>query len=199
MRWFFCIFFGIISISFFTWRYCEHLRIIESGTLYEKFEEKLQKCQLDAQVDNVCIQSLSVLAQDIKKRVKTPYATMSALRFASFLYEKHMTNEAKLELQWILSYDPGTPWKYLAKLHLANIFLEEKSFDLALEQLSDDKTSEFRMLFLDKRGDIYFAQDKYEEARKAYQDALISMDAASSYRLFIALKLKALGAVPNNY
>ena len=84
--------------------------------------------------------------------------------------------------------------KAIASLQLAGILFEEKSYDAALQLLSKDSDKGFMGLKDDLKGDIYLAQGKRTEARKAYQSALNELDAQGRMQQYTRQKLESLGA-----
>jgi len=84
----------------------------------------------------------------------------------------------------------------VARLRLAGLQMDAKQYDEALKTLDVGVTDEFKALADDRRGDIYLAQGKKDEAAKAYKSAWDHLDAAVDYRRFIEGKLTALGAAP---
>lgn len=190
----FCIICVLFCLSSFFWLHLTKKKNHEVNFLYERFEENITKCQNNLKINDLCMKELFPIANDIKKKFSnTSYASMSSFKLATVLYKNHYINEAKQELEWIIDHTRDMPFSYLAKLHLANIFLDEGAFDLALNQLSCPNTSGFYSLFLDKKGDIYFASGKNFDARTSYMNALKDMDRMDPYRYVIEFKLDALG------
>ena len=71
---------------------------------------------------------------------------------------------------------------------------DEKAYDQGLALLKDEP-AQYAALFADRRGDLLAAQDKREEARTAYKQALEKLGAAEGgMRQIIQFKLDALGA-----
>jgi len=57
---------------------------------------------------------------------------------------------------------------------------------------------EFEALVADRKGDIYLAQGKREEAKAAYQQAWNAFEAGSDYRRLVEIKLNAVGVDPKS-
>ena len=140
----------------------------------------------------------------------TRYAALGALTAAKAMTDAGDAQTAKAQLQWAV--DEGEDEiRDLARLRLATLLLDEKAYDEALKLLDGSATAAFSARFIDSRGDIFRAQGKREEARKAYQtalDALAAYDKQGNgvnsqswqlqsnavYREIIQQKLDALGA-----
>jgi predicted negative regulator of RcsB-dependent stress response len=81
----------------------------------------------------------------------------------------------------------------IARLRLAGVLLDEKSFEQALQMLETKPGEAMTGLYADLRGDILAAQGKSADARDAYQLALDRSEAGSPYRATLQLKLDSLG------
>jgi len=81
----------------------------------------------------------------------------------------------------------------LAKIRMAAVLLDEKSYDAALKELSGDFPAALYAMVADAKGDILIAQNKIDEARAAYQLAIDKSDEKSPSYQLIQLKLDAIG------
>lgn len=100
---------------------------------------------------------------------------------------------AKTQLQWVIEHASETGMQDTARLKLASILLDEKSYDEALKQLNAAHPEAFTGLYADLKGDVLSAQGKTEDAKAAYKQALDKIDAKSMYRNLVQLKLDGLG------
>jgi predicted negative regulator of RcsB-dependent stress response len=76
--------------------------------------------------------------------------------------------------------------------------LDAKSYDEALKQLSGDVPKEFEALVADRKGDIYLAQGKRDEAKAEYQKAWAAFEPRTDYRRLVEIKLNAVGVDPKS-
>lgn len=126
----------------------------------------------------------------------TVYAQMAALVAAKSHVDAGDLKAAKAPLQWAAENAQDAEFKALARIRLAGILLDEKSFDEALEWVAGGAaggTSAFEPLLADRRGDILLAQGKRDEARTAYRGALDRLPANNPARRLVQLKLDSLG------
>jgi predicted negative regulator of RcsB-dependent stress response len=123
----------------------------------------------------------------------TTFAHMAALMAARSAFDGNDLKTAKAQLQWVISKGNDDEYKALAKIRLAGILLDEKSYDEGLKLLAEDFPASFAPLVADRKGDILVAQNKIAEARAAYQTALEKMDSRNPGRQLIQLKLDAIG------
>ena len=138
----------------------------------------------------------------IDKYPRTSYAPLAALLSARVQVEKGEAKNARLQLQWVADNAHDPVIQELARLRMAAILLDEKSYDEALKHLSEPPPESFVARFGELRGDIFAAQGKSAEARVAYQAALdqLAKDNAAAgsersvYREIVQSKLDSLGS-----
>jgi predicted negative regulator of RcsB-dependent stress response len=123
----------------------------------------------------------------------TIYAQQAGLLAASQLQDKGNTDAAKAALTWVAENASDEGYKSVAKLRLAAVLMESKSYDLAAKQLEGTMPAEFAALVADRRGDIFLAQGKKDDAKAAYQTAYAAFEERSEYRRLVEVKLTSLG------
>ncbi len=102
---------------------------------------------------------------------RTNYASLGALVAAKQSFEAGDLKTAQAQLAWAAE-NAKDELKDLARLRLAAVQLDEKSYDEALKQLDAAHAPAFDVRFLELRGDVLSAQGKKPEARAAYKGAL---------------------------
>ncbi len=123
---------------------------------------------------------------------RTAYAPMGALLAAKSAFDANDLKTAKTQLQWVIEHG-NDEYKSIAKLRLSGVLLDEKAFDEAAKLLATDFLPQFAGAVEDRKGDLFVAQNKTADARKAYQAALDAADKKNPGRQLIQLKLDALG------
>lgn len=136
------------------------------------------------------------MAQLADKYGGTGYAPRGALLVAALLFENGDAAGAKAQLASVIDKSSDDELKEIARLRLAAILFDEKQYDEALRTLDARHDPPFAGVYADLRGDILVAAGRTEEARTAYQTAIAQLDAKSSYRGYVQLKLDALPAAP---
>ena len=138
----------------------------------------------------------------IDKYPGTAYASLSALLSAKLQVEKGEAKNAKVQLLWVAEHARDDALRDLARLRLATLLLDEKSYDEALKQLTAEPVESFGPRFSELKGDVLAAQGKAGDARTSYQSALTLMDKTggedttgvqSVYREVLQTKIDALG------
>ena len=128
-----------------------------------------------------------------EKYGRTGYAHLAALVAAKHSFDSSDLKTAAAQLAWTVE-NGKDELRDIARLRLAAVQLDEKSYDDALKQLDAAHAPAFDAHFQEMRGDILFAQGKTSEARTAYQAALTKIgEAASAGRQLLQQKLDSLG------
>ena len=81
-----------------------------------------------------------------------------------------------------------------ARLRLAGVLIQEKSYDDALAQLSASFPPEFAAVVADRKGDALDLQGKKQDAIAEYRRAYDGLNEQLAYRQVVQAKLDALGA-----
>ena len=126
----------------------------------------------------------------------TAYAHQAGLLVAKAYLDKGNADAARAALAWVAdkASDPG--YQAIARLRLAGILMEKKSYDEAIQQLSGVFPKDFQGLAADRRGDILMVQGKKAEAKVEYEKAWKALDERAEYRRLVEVKLNALGVDP---
>lgn len=123
---------------------------------------------------------------------KTDYAARAALLASDALREKGKPEAAQAPLLWLISSEHRA-LAPVARLRLAGLLLDQGQYDQALSQL-DNPPSSFKALFDDRRGDVYAAQGKPEQAKKAWQAAIELLGPSSALTNVVQLKIDVIGS-----
>ena len=167
------------------WRYYHNQQAFEAGELYTQLQSAVGGGDPKKAQD--------IAAVLIDKYPRTGYARLAALTGAKAAFDSGDAPAAKIRLQWVVDNGKDDEMRGIARLRLAAVLLDEKSYDEALKLLAAQHADTLSALYADLKADVLVAQGKYEEARSAYQLALDKSDAKSAYRALIRVKLDALG------
>lgn len=127
------------------------------------------------------------------KYPRTAYAQQAGLLAAKTLYEKGDADGARGALEWVADKATDEGYQALARLRLAALLVEKKSYDDALAKLAAPFPAQFAALVADRKGDILLLQGKKTEAAAQYTRAYQSFDGQVEYRNLVEVKLNALG------
>jgi predicted negative regulator of RcsB-dependent stress response len=186
-----------------TWALIVVLGAFAAWNSYQ-FWQRRQAAQAAAMYDEVDriarsgdIAKLDRALGDMKdKFASTTYAQQAGLLAAKVYFEAGKVDAAKSALAWVADASTDEGYQAIARLRLAGVLAESKSFDEALKQLSLAFPADFAGLVSDRRGDIFLLQNKKAEAKAEYEKAYQSFDERSDYRRLVEVKLNALGADP---
>ena len=171
------------------WQYWQRKSALEAAVLYEELEraaqandgEKLRRVWTDIQ----------------SKAAGTAQAQQAGLLAAKVFLTEGKPEDAKAALNFVVSKTSDEGMAAVARLRLAALELDAKAYDAALKALDAKVPTAFEGLQADRRGDVYQAQGKADEARQAYKDAYAKLDQAPDYRRIVEAKLNALGVDPS--
>jgi predicted negative regulator of RcsB-dependent stress response len=166
------------------WRYHQRTEAAEASVLYDQLQKSA--------AGNDATKSLK-LAGDIEAKYgSTAYAPMAALMSAKVAFDANDLKSAKAQLQWAADHGDDE-MKAIARLRIASILLDEKAYDEGLKILGGEFLPQFSSIVADRKGDFLVAQNKLDEARKAYIAALAGMDKADPGRKLVEVKLESIG------
>jgi predicted negative regulator of RcsB-dependent stress response len=172
------------------WQYYQRNKAAQASALFDEVERSAQAGDAE-RVER----SLG----EMKNRFAgTAYAQQAGLLAAKALNEKGKTEASRAALAWVAqnAVDPG--YQAIARLRLSAELLESKAYDDALKQLAAPAPKAFEALVADRKGDIYLAQGKREEAKAEYQKAWTALEPRNDYRRLVEIKLNAVGVDPKS-
>ena len=167
------------------WRYYRSTQTMSALALYEQLER--------AQRGGEQKKAIDIAAQITSRYGGTPYAVMAALTSARLAVATGDLAGAKTQLKWVMDNARDDDTRDLARLRLAGVLLDEKSYPEALALVETKVGDSLAGLYAELKGDILATQDKRAEARTAYQLALDKSESGSTYRATVQLKMDALG------
>jgi predicted negative regulator of RcsB-dependent stress response len=168
------------------WRWYQREQAKTAAGIYGQLEQAV-----DAR-DAAKVQTLAVSIQEHYGR--TVYAAIAALQAAKVNADTGDLAKAAEQLRWVIDKSGHDELAMIARVRLAGVLLDQKKYDEALQALTFEAPAAYMPAVLDRRGDVLAAQNKTEEARAAYRDALAKAEAQHPLRAIIQLKLDALPA-----
>jgi len=177
--------FAVAFSAYHGWRYYRQSQATAAFTLYQQME------QADQAGDAKKVRAIA--ARIVEEYDSTAYAVLAALVAARHSFTAGDLPQAKAHLQWVIERARDAEVRDVARLRLAAVLLDEKSYAEALKLVEVKPVDGMAGLYADMKGDILLAQGKVIEARNAYQFALDKSQANSPYRATVQLKLDSLG------
>lgn len=134
-------------------------------------------------------EAVSAYAQQLVTQYSgTIYADTAHLIRAKLALATGKYADAKQALQAVAVHSKFTILADVARLRLARVFMYEKAYDAALQQLELVKNINYVALRTELRGDIYFAMGKLKAAKHEYQVAQASIEKTGVNNLFLEMK-----------
>ena len=124
----------------------------------------------------------------------TPYAGRAAMFAAKANFAANDDKSAKAQLEWAIKNAKEAAVKAMASLQLANVLFEQKDYDGAQKVLAAINDKGYEGLKSSLQGDVYLAQGKNVEAKKAFENALNNLDVQGKLHQYTQQKLESLGA-----
>jgi len=177
------VFGGIAAWNGWTW--WQTRQAAQASALYDELERAVQSKDLE--------RVQRALADMQAGHARTTQARQAALLAAQALEQAGQAEPARKALAWVVDKSSDEGYVAVARLRLAALLMESKSYDDALKQLAAPVPEAFAALAADRRGDIYKLQGKKAEAIAEYQKALAGLEAGSEYRRLVEVKLGSLG------
>ncbi len=131
------------------------------------------------------------LLQD--KYADTEFATEASLLYTKTLVTNDKLNDAIPILNWVINNSRDKGYVDVARLRLANIYIDQKNFDGAMDLLKAKHDPAFDGLYYLSRGDLCVAQDNHDKALDAYKEALDKSAQDSSLVQVIQMRMQVLG------
>ena len=167
------------------WKYYQHQQAAQASALFEVL----------VNTDNKEVKQIrSISSQIMEKYSGSPYAARAALLAAHSNYEANDAKSALAQTQWAVEHADDSAVKSIALLQLAGLQLEAKQFSEALKTLEEKHDPAYDGLIADMRGDILIAQQKPQEAKKAYAEAVSKLEEKGRLHKIAEQKLDALGS-----
>lgn len=170
------------------WNWWQREQAAKAGALFE---------ELDKAASASDAERTARIFADLKERYpRTAFAQQGALLAAKVQSAKGQGEAAQANLAWVAEHGVEEEVRTIARLRLAGLQADAKQYDAALKTLEAVKQEGFEALAADRRGDIFQAQGKLDQARTAYQAAYAAMGDKVDYRRLVEAKLTALAAPP---
>jgi predicted negative regulator of RcsB-dependent stress response len=170
------------------WNYYLRDQGAKAGSLYD---------EIDRAAEALDSERATRIFADMKERYpRAVFTQQGGLVAARVAAEKGQYDAARASLGWVAESGGEAEYRAIARLRLAGLLLDLKRYEEALKQLDGIDGTEFAALADDRRGDIFLAQGRGEEAKAAYQKAWAAMDPKLDYRRIVEAKLNVLGVQP---
>lgn len=168
------------------WKSHRAQRDVNAAAQYQALSDAAD-AKRDDQVETIA----GVLRKDYSGTV---YAVFAALRQADLASAKNDLPAAAADLAWAQEHAGADTLKSLAALRLARVKLAQGEADGAVKLADSVPKDEYPALTGEIRGDAFVKLGRRDDARAAYQDALLHLDAQAPNRDLVQMKLDDVAA-----
>ena len=191
---------ALMVLAWQGWNWWQNKQAVQASNIYGGVQ--LAVSQKDAK------RARELAGELIDQYGRTTYAGLAALLSAKALVDSGDTKSAQAQLTWAADNARDNSLKEIARLRLATVLLDEKSYDEALKRLTPDPAPSLQARYSEVRGDILLAQGKRPEAKAAYEAGLKQLEASTklannnearghaTYREVLQNKLDMVGGAP---
>lgn len=169
------------------WSHQQERNAGRAGDEYRAYAEALEKKDVSATA------TLSKAVRD--KYPSSPYAALAALNDATAAAQNGKIDDAIASLIWAEQQTSMPELEQLAMLRRARLLTATGKHDEALQLAGKIAAEGFKALADEIRGDALHALKREADAVKAYDEALVGLDAASPRRSFVEMKRDDLAGV----
>lgn len=183
----------VLAALFFGWNQYQDYRdrqAEEASELYQRFVVATEALDSEqgAAVDTAEVSQLA--EQIIKEYDGTLYADFARLYQARLAVQAGDAQKARQLLQQVNEQGVNESVQSLARLRLGRVMAEQGETDTAIALLTSNVPEAYASAYAEARGDILLAEQRFAEARTAYQAALQDLaDPRSMRRNIVQLKI----------
>jgi predicted negative regulator of RcsB-dependent stress response len=167
------------------WQYWQNKQGAEVAVLFDEFERAAKAGEFE--------RMQRALGDMQKQYGGTVLTAQAALLAAKTHVDREQNEPARAALAWVAESASDDALKAIARLRLSALDIQAQAWDAALSQLAAPVPMAFAGLVADRRGDVFMAQGKTEEARQAYEAAYKALGTQDAYRTLVAAKLATMG------
>lgn len=167
------------------WNYWQRTQATKAAALYDEIDRAASARDADKMT--------RALAEMQDRFGGSTFAAQGSLLAGKTLFEAGKPDAARAALGWVSEKSSDEAYQAIARLRLAALDVEAKAYDQALKTLEAPMPKAFEALAADRRGDVYLAQGKTDEARQQYETAWRGFGQRVEYRNLVEIKLASLG------
>jgi len=154
----------------FGWRYYDNYQKNHAEYASDVYDSIIQTVARSQNADDLQIKVNELLAD----YADTPYASLSALVLAKKQLKSGDFTKAQQQLEWVVNNANQEELRHIARLRLTRLLFSGKQYDAALKLLDVDFPESFAVMYEELKGDLYVAQGEINQARAAYDKAILS-------------------------
>ena len=166
------------------WNWHQENQAIEASDVYTVVQEAVTKND-----EAVLAKQVSILQEQYSS---TPYASLAVLHHAKALVDKGNSSAAEENLRWVVNNSKQETVQNVARLRLARLLLADNKIEEAQSMVNAGMSEAYASLAKEIQGDIFVAKGEVEEAKKAYDEAMLTANGGGIE--YLQLKRSDLGS-----
>ncbi len=166
------------------WNWYQENQATEASDVFAVVQEAVSKNDTVALLEQV-----NILRNQYSS---TPYAPLAVLHQAKAQMDKGDSAAAEESLRWALSNSNQETVKNIARLRLARVLLADNKIDEAQAMVNAGTSDAYASLANEIRGDIFVAKGEIDQAKKAYDEAMLTANGSGVE--YLQLKRSDLGS-----
>jgi predicted negative regulator of RcsB-dependent stress response len=168
-----------------SWNWYQNKDTLKIAATYETFTEKFNAGDTN---------SVYQIADQMDKNYPSAeYTSMAAMLAAKMAKDKNNSTLAEKYLKFTIDNARDKGFVDIARLRLADIYIDEHKDSLVLPLLMAKHDKSFDALYYSKRGDLHLAKGDKNKARDSYKEALKIAGDNQSVTQVIQMRLDVLG------
>ncbi|ALH94316.1 YfgM family protein [Acinetobacter equi] len=186
----------IALIAFFGWKWWDNKALAESQTNTARVQQIMDEVNAAEGSDQAYQQLIATADKIVKEAPDSAQAIQTQMLLAKLAYDKEDYAGAEKALKKVEDSkvdDAGLV--QIVKLRLGYAQLAQKKYDDALKSLSSVTEPAFKAVAEEAKGDVYFAKNDHENAKKAYLNAWNDLVKNKQERPILQIKLQSLGVL----
>ena len=137
----------------------------------------------------------ALVTQLMQNYADSPYAMFAVSARAASAVRHHHLKRALLSLEWAHQHSPSTALKALTELRMARVQLAQGDAKKSLATLQQIPSGSYTSLVQELRGDTLVQLKRYDDAYKAYQVAITSLQKEGLSSATLEMKMNNLPPV----
>ncbi len=183
----------VAAVAVFGWRGWQDYERETAEAASSLYQTLVQQSQVQPgqELSEERRKSTAYIARQLKTDHQgSSYAQYAALWLAKHAVDQGQLDQARTELEWLLTQKSEAAVHQVARLRLAQVLLASGQADAALERIGVAPEAGFEAVYYELKGDLLLALNRTDEARAAYTAGVAAN--TDNARPVLAMKLDDL-------
>lgn len=177
--------FIIFLAAFYGWRYWQQHQNKSLAAVSEQYEKLVKN------VDITKPESVQELTE-FNQKTNNIYAVLGAMKLAQLYVDTDDYDNALQQIEFAKNKNKDVELDAVLNMRLARLQLQQKKFDQAMASLAKVTSPSWQPQVADIEGDLFTAEENYDEAIATYEQALASSVMTTEKKRIMKMKLNNL-------